>query len=326
VRAMLRVAQRIGAGLDETYRHINDQLVVDLPEDRFVTAFLGQLDAREHRLRYHSGGQGPLLHFRAAELDCEFHPPTTFPMGAMTLDAPRAPREVELAPGDVFALISDGVYEYQDAGGRQFGEQGVADIIRRHHGKPMVDLIGMMLMALETFGSGSPQLDDVTIVLIRRLPHASAAVGLDSAEGARGAGRVERSFPRSFASLEPVFETIRAFFEDQGFDAEQRYAFDFTVEELFTNMVKYNASGRGEIGLALECVGDEVVCTLTDPDSPRWDPTEAPDADISLSLEERRPGGLGIHLIRRMVDSVEYAHDGRTGRIVFRKRFPKRKG
>jgi phosphoserine phosphatase len=323
VRAMLRVAQRIGADLDATYRHINDQLVADLPDDRFVTAFLGQLDARAHRLAYHSGGQGPLLHFRVGELDCEFHPPTTFPMGAMTLDAPRAPRLVELAPGDVFALISDGVYEYQDATGRQFGEQGVADIIRRHHGKPMTELIGMLLQALSAFGDGAPQLDDITIVLIRRLPDGAAAVGLDSVRTGAG-GAMSGSFPRSFDSLEPVFELIRRFFEAHGLPAEERYAFDFTVEELFTNMVKYNASGGGELGVALALRDREVECTLTDPDSPEWDPTAAPDADTEMPLDQRRPGGLGLHLIRRMVDRVEYRYRDRESTIVFSKRMAKR--
>ena len=333
VRAMLRVAQRIGAGLDETYRHINDQLVEDLPEDRFVTAFLGLLDSAKHELRYHSGGQGPLLHYRAEDDDFDFQPPTTFPMGAMALAAPRPPRVTRLGPGDLFALISDGVYEFEDPSGRQFGEQGVAEIIRRHRGKPMPELIGMLLMAIDAFAGGAPQQDDVTIVLIRRLPpgeRAAAggtAVALDSGgAGGRGGRRVARTFPRSFASLEPVFEMIRGFFEDEGFDADQRYAFDFTVEELLTNMVKYNASGGGELGVALERQGDEVICTLTDPDCPRWDPTEAPEVDTAMALDERRPGGLGLHLIRRMVDQVEYTHEGREGRIVFRKRFAKRMG
>jgi phosphoserine phosphatase len=328
VRAMLRVAQRIGTSLDETYRHINDQLCEDLPADRFVTAFLGLLDNKAHELRYHSGGQGPLLHYRAEDDDFDFQPPTTFPMGAMTLATVKAPRLVRLGPGDLFALISDGVYEYEDASGRQFGEQGVADIIRRHRGKAMPELIGMLLMAIDTFAGGAPQQDDVTIVLIRRLPKHGAprAVAIDSQGTGAGEHGVARTFPRSFQSLEPVFEMIRKFFEDEGFDADQRYAFDFTVEELLTNMVKYNPTGGGELGVALARRGDEVVCTLTDPDCPRWDPTIAPDVDVNMSLDERRPGGLGLHLIRRMVDEVEYSHDGRTGRIVFSKRFGKRKG
>ena len=69
-----------------------------------------------------------------------------------------------------------------------------------------------------------------------------------------------------------------------------------------------------------------MVCTLTDPDCPRWDPTAAPDADVEAALEDRRAGGLGLHLIRRMVDQVDYTHEDRVGRIVFRKRIGKRKG
>jgi phosphoserine phosphatase len=58
VRAMLRMAVRLGAGLDDAFRHINDQLADDLSSNRFVTAFLGVLDTATHRLTYHAGGQG----------------------------------------------------------------------------------------------------------------------------------------------------------------------------------------------------------------------------------------------------------------------------
>jgi Stage II sporulation protein E (SpoIIE) len=58
VTAMVRVALRLGATLDQTFRHVNDQLVEDLPADRFVTAFLGLLDPRTHAVHYHSAGCG----------------------------------------------------------------------------------------------------------------------------------------------------------------------------------------------------------------------------------------------------------------------------
>ena len=64
VRAMLRVALRLGANLDDAFVHINDQLVQDLPDDRFVTGFFGLLDAEKHTVQFHSGGQGPIMHFR----------------------------------------------------------------------------------------------------------------------------------------------------------------------------------------------------------------------------------------------------------------------
>ena len=88
---MLRVALRLGADLDSIFTHVNNQLVEDLPEEHFVTAFLGMLDPRSHEVVYHAAGQGPLLHFHAATGECEWRSPTTFPMGYMrypSLDAP----------------------------------------------------------------------------------------------------------------------------------------------------------------------------------------------------------------------------------------------
>ena len=69
VRAMLRVALRLGASLSEAFIHINDQLCDDLPDDRFVTGFFGLLDSKTHRLEFHSGGQGPIMHFHAGTGD-----------------------------------------------------------------------------------------------------------------------------------------------------------------------------------------------------------------------------------------------------------------
>lgn len=324
VRAMLRLAQRLGASLDDAFRHINDQLVVDLPEDRFVTAFLGQLDPHSHELHYHSGGQGPLLHFHADDLSCDFYPPTTFPMGAMPLPAMKPPQTVQLAPGDVFALVSDGVYEYQDAEERQFGEAGVADLLGRYHDRPMPYLLGRLMEALKSFGQGAPQLDDITVVLIRRLPSRDPALAeaIDDGDPRGGAEgwRLRQNFERSFDSLAAVFAFIQQALAVEGIGADARYAVEFAVEELFTNMVKYNAQGGGEITLEIEHAGDELICRLSDPDSDKFDVTAAPDADIHAPVEQRRPGGLGLHLIRRLVDSVDYDYSERRSLITFRKK------
>lgn len=308
-RAMLRVAQRLGAGLDECFRHINDQLVVDLPEDRFVTAFLGCLDPQRHVLRFHSGGQGPLLHWRAADGACQTHAPTTFPLGAMPMAALREARSVELAPGDVFAVISDGVFEYHDRDDREFGEAAVIDVLRAHAGEPMAVVIDCLLQAVARFGDGAPQRDDITIVLIRRLGAAPA-----------GAEASRVGLARSFASLPDMFSFIDAALAGSGADADARYAIGFAFEELFTNMVKYNPGGGGQIGLEIVLDGALAVCSLADPDSDRFDVTAAPDVDIHAPVESRRPGGLGLHLIRRLVDCVEYDYSGRCSRITFRRK------
>jgi phosphoserine phosphatase RsbU/P len=170
VRAMIRVGLRLGAGLDEVYTHVNNQLVDDLPADRFVTAFLGVLDTATHGVSFHAGGQGPLLHFRAASGSIDWHGPSTFPMGALPQTRLEQARHLTLEPGDVLALISDGIYEYENPAGEQFGEDRVAAVIRETHSQPMKDAVARLLAAAREFGGTAAQADDVTIVLIRRLP------------------------------------------------------------------------------------------------------------------------------------------------------------
>jgi anti-sigma regulatory factor (Ser/Thr protein kinase) len=246
-------------------------------------------------------------------------------MGAISLPALKAPERVHLAPGDVFALLSDGVYEYENAEGAQFGEAGVAAVLRANRGAPMAAVLDALLAALRAFGAGAPQLDDVTAVLVRRLPEAGARANDD---GDGPAARLHSAqFPRSVAALESLFDFLRGAMAAEGIAADAtdaggqplRNVVEFVAEELFTNMVKYNAGGGGRISVALVRRDRILECRIADPDSEPFDVAAAPDVDITADAESRRPGGLGIHLSRRLADGLEYAYSGRTSTITFRK-------
>jgi sigma-B regulation protein RsbU (phosphoserine phosphatase) len=170
MQAMLRVAFRCGASLDEAFRHVNNQLAEDLPDDRFITAFMGFLDPLKHEISFHSGGQGPIVHFRASDESCKWHRPTTFPVGILDLETTGEAKLLQLAPGDVLVLLSDGIYEYESKQGVQFGEDGVARMLKYHHRLPMVELSKQILNATYEHGEGVSQQDDITLVLLRRLP------------------------------------------------------------------------------------------------------------------------------------------------------------
>ena len=170
VRAMLRVAMRLESSLDDAFLHINDQLCDDLPDDRFVTCFFGLLDAETHSILFHSGGQGPIMHFQAEMGEYEWHPATTFPLGYMPQTELQAPVRSTLDPGDVFGLISDGIYEYENEAGEQFGRRGVVRVLEENPDASAQELVDMIMAAARTHGGQAPQADDITIVLARRLP------------------------------------------------------------------------------------------------------------------------------------------------------------
>jgi len=168
VRAMLRMAVRLGAGLDDAFRHINDQLADDLSSNRFVTAFLGVLDTTSHELTYHAGGQGPIVHYHAARAEASLAPATTLPMGMMPIFKPTEPRVVSLAPGDIVAAITDGIYEYENPSGKMFGDQRVVALLREEAGASAERILHRIVDEVTAFAAGAPQNDDMTLLIIKR--------------------------------------------------------------------------------------------------------------------------------------------------------------
>jgi anti-sigma regulatory factor (Ser/Thr protein kinase) len=83
------------------------------------------------------------------------------------------------------------------------------------------------------------------------------------------------------------------------------------VDEATTNVILHGyRGGPGWVEVAAERVGDRIVVTVTD-QAPSFDPTQAPEPDLSVPPERRRPGGMGIHLIRQATDRLE--HEPRPG-------------
>ena len=134
----------------------------------------------------------------------------------------------------------------------------------------------------------------------------------------------QRRFPRDLDALQALFRfTAEALGSEggEGGDGALLPTIDLVLEELFTNVVKY---GVGATPLLVEIAPVEggVEVSLTDFDAEPFDVTRAPPVDVTLPAESRRPGGLGLHLIRKLVDSIEYRHSSqdRCSRITFCKK------
>lgn len=307
MQAMLRMAFRLGADLETAFVQVNNQLEDFLPPGRFITAFIGLLDPRSHTLRFHSGGQGPVLHCKAASGAYIHHMPTSFPLAAMQMKRLEEPAvAVEMEPGDIVAVISDGFFEQPDASGEMFGETRVLDVLRAHQRRPMAELAQKLFEAVDAFAGGFAQQDDMTIVLARRDPRPALA----------------RTFPRLNEALEDIVLFTADAFAGERIDPELRGTVDLILEELFTNMVKYGDS-RGDVTVAIAAVPGGVEVTLVEHEADHaFDPTLGPDPDITAPLEARKPGGLGLYLVRRLADAVEYRYDAgaRQGRTTFTKK------
>jgi anti-sigma regulatory factor (Ser/Thr protein kinase) len=131
---------------------------------------------------------------------------------------------------------------------------------------------------------------------------------------------MRRTFPRQVQALEEIFALAARFCASANVDASTRWLVDLTLEELFTNVLKHNPAGKGDVLIELDRQDDAVRIALTDFDADPFDPTKIETPDIDAPLEQRRPGGLGIHLVKQMADDMHYEYRDRVSKTIVTKR------
>jgi anti-sigma regulatory factor (Ser/Thr protein kinase) len=131
--------------------------------------------------------------------------------------------------------------------------------------------------------------------------------------------QMRKKFLRSYDSLEAIYEFTEKILVSAKVAQSARYPVHFAMEELFTNMVKYNPDNSNDILLDVEANDDRITVRLTDYDVDAFDVTRPRKVDIDAPLDQRNAGGLGLHLIQKMVDTLHYEYSNRQSTVTFTK-------
>ena len=130
---------------------------------------------------------------------------------------------------------------------------------------------------------------------------------------------MQKSFDRSIDSIADVYEFTENVLVSGNIGDELRFPVHLAMEELFVNMVNYYPDNDNAIQLDVDAENGMVTVTMTDFDVDPFDVTQSRDVDIDAPLDERTPGGLGLHLIQSMVDNLQYDWEDRRSTIRFSK-------
>jgi anti-sigma regulatory factor (Ser/Thr protein kinase) len=120
---------------------------------------------------------------------------------------------------------------------------------------------------------------------------------------------MQKCFKRDIQSLEKVFSFIGEYLENSDINDTVSFAVNVAVEEIYTNCIKYNTKSNNDIALEINREGNKLVITITDYDTEFFDITGSEEVNVDLPLEKRQPGGLGIHLVKQMMDEVKYQYN-----------------
>jgi anti-sigma regulatory factor (Ser/Thr protein kinase) len=129
---------------------------------------------------------------------------------------------------------------------------------------------------------------------------------------------MQRDFKRHLDSLAPLYEFSESIMAEQNLPDGVRFPVHLAMEELFVNMVHYNPTITTDIEVTVS-VDDKVTVSLVDNGGKEFDVTVKRDVDTESPLEERKPGGLGVHLVQNLVDTLEYEFQDGRGEVIFTK-------
>ena len=276
----------------------------------FVTLFVGVLDLPTGRLHYcNAGHDAPLLvGAGVGELPCDSNIPVGFmPTWKYSL------QEAQIFTGTTIFLFTDGLTEAMDANYAQFQMERVNDVASQALSQQQQEprqLIAQMTEAVHQFVGDAEQSDDLTMMAIQYIRQQSNVKMKKSIVLPNDTQEV----PRLNAFVEEVCEAL-------GFEKMVAMQIKVAVEEAVVNVMKYAypAGQRGDV--TVEAASNDVRLKFTIIDSGQpFDPTVQPDVDTTISAKERKIGGLGIHIMRQNMDSINYERIDNLNVLTLRKR------
>ena len=276
---------------------MNDNLSAMNESSMFVTFFCGVLDLAEGRLRYCNAGHNPplLLTDAMRMLPVE----SNLPLGIMP-GMEFVEQEIDFRYDDAIFLYTDGVTEAENTVHEQFGEDRMKKAL--HGRKGAYAHLQNIEQKVKEFVGEAPQSDDLTLLFIHYLGREPEGHKLHL---------ILHNDIRQISRLEGWLDSVS---ETLGIDQTLVPGINLALEEASTNVIDY-AYPEGTYGcVELEASrdGDNVRFVLTD-SGKAFDPTAQPPVDITASAEDRRIGGLGIHLVREIMDQVMYEYkDGKN--------------
>ena len=263
----------------------------------FVTLFIGVLDLHTGNLTYSNAGHcAPVL---LGEKPMPVEMDANIPVGIMA-DWQFTSQNVTLKPGQTLFIYTDGLTEAENATHEQFGEERMMEVLAKSDTAPR-PLIENIIQEVHHFVGQAEQSDDLTILAVQfRKPHVSTSSHIIS----------NSIILHNDVQEVPVMtEFVEKTAEQAHLDPSVTMSLTLAIEEAVANIMKY-AYPEGEVGpIEINATINEGSLSFTIKDSGTpFDPTQVKKADITLSAEDREIGGLGIHLIRNIMDTVEYHH------------------
>lgn len=305
-KTLIKNDAELGRGAGQVLNNANRELCENNDTGMFVTVFLGILDLSSGRLRFANAGHNPPWLRRAGRGFSELAIEPGFVLGGLE-EMVYEEEELQLQPGDMLFLYTDGVSEAVNPRGELYSlERLWACLGGAPDSCPANDLVGRIEKDVAAFSDGSEAADDMTLLALKYR-------GRDDPDSVQTIK--EMTVPAEVKELPVVLAFVKSRLSRCDCLPEVVTQLEMAVEEIFVNIANY--AYQPENGAAtVRCVvgGYPVQVTVQFQDAGKpYNPLDRADPDVEAALEERDIGGLGIYLVKNCMDAIDYEYvDGKN--------------
>lgn len=296
-KALFRTISAHESAPEKIVANLNDVMSQDNDSNMFVTMFLGVLDLPTGRLHYcNAGHDAPILigNTGAGMLPVD----SNLPIGVM----PKwkfSKQETLIDPDTSIFLYTDGLTEAENIEHKQFEMDRVIKLAKKLQQSRTFNptaILKSMTDAVSKFVGDADQSDDLTMLAIQYTKHQKDLTYQRTLTLTNDLKRI----PRLNSFIDDACEA-------NGFDMPTTMQINLAIEEAVVNVMNYAypTGTKGNITIEVKSNGQEAFFIISDTGKP-FDPTAKPEVDTTLSAEDRSIGGLGIHLIRKIMDHINY--------------------
>ena len=306
-QTLFRTISRRESQPDRIMTAINNALNDHNESSMFVTLFIGVLDLPTGRLRYCNGAHNaPVIIGKEPKLlPCT----SNVPLG-IERDWKFDLQETVLTPGTCIFLYTDGLTEAENACHDQFMEERMIATASEAMRQPQ-PLIKQMTDAVHQFVGDAEQSDDMTMLAIQYTKPQEKNMKLQRSITLNN--NIDE-VPQLATFVDEVCEAV-------GLDMSTTMSINLALEEAVVNVMTYAypQETTGNVDIEAMANDERLKFTISDWGTP-FDPTAQKEVDTTLSAEERPIGGLGIHLVRHIMDSINYERTDGKNVLTLRKK------
>mgnify|MGYP001817526528 FL=1 len=276
--------------------HANDELSANNDAMMFVTVFLAILNIRTGELRYSNGGHNPPYVKRTdGRVECldQKHGPVLGPLSGIAYKEDF----VTLSAGESLLIYSDGVTEAMNPSRALYSDQRLAEFLQDEKFIDPKDLVTRVVQSVGDFAEGAEQSDDITLL----------AVSASALQDSNAAESFTKCIVNQLEEVGVVLDAFSEFAERSGVSKEAYNKINVAFDELLNNIISYGFpdGGEHEIEVKAERDAERLKITIVDDGVP-FNPFQREMPNLGGTLSDRQIGGLGIHLVRQLMDEVFY--------------------